>query len=156
MRPSVYLAGAIKGLNYAGATGWRDHTKAALADAGIDGFSPMRGKEYLRPLADVGGDALKDSYAEFAMSTMKAILCRDHRDCTKCDVVIVYLLGAQRVSIGTVMEVAWAHHARVPIILVIEKNGSNVHEHGLLLEACNYRVDTISEAIAIAKSVLLP
>lgn len=155
-RPSIYLAGPIKGLDYDGATSWRDHAQAALRLAGIDAFSPMRGKHYLKGLAEVGGDTLKDSYAQFPLSTMKAILCRDHRDCTQASAVIVYLLGAQRVSIGTVMEVAWAHHARVPVIVVIEKDGSNVHEHGLLLEACNYRVDTLAEAIEVAKAVLLP
>jgi nucleoside 2-deoxyribosyltransferase len=155
--PRVYLAGPIKGCSYDGATDWRDDARRSLRTAGIEGMSPMRGKDYLKGHAKVGQDELlKDSYDQYPLSTNAAILCRDHRDCTTCDAVIVYLLGAKRVSIGTVMEVAWSHHARVPVIVVIEKDGSNVHEHGLMLQACNFRVDNLAEAVAVAKAVLLP
>jgi hypothetical protein len=35
-------------------------------------------------------------------------MTRDRFDATRCDVLLVNLLGAERVSIGTMMEVAWA------------------------------------------------
>ncbi len=155
-RPSVYLAGPIKGLHYGAATEWRERAKSTLAYNGIDAFSPMRAKEYLAPLSDVGGDTLKDAYAEHPLSTMKAILCRDRNDCTKSDAVIMYLKGAERVSLGSVMEVAWADAARVPVVLVMEKDKSNPHEHGLLTEACSFRVETLDEAIKVVCAILLP
>jgi hypothetical protein len=155
-RPSVYLAGPIKGLAYAGATSWREGAAARFADLGIDAFSPMRAKSYLKPLADVGGDTLKDAYAEYPLSTMKAILHRDYRDCTQCSAVLMYLLGAERVSLGSVMEVAWAFAARVPTVLVMEPGKVNVHEHGLLVEACGFRVTTLEEGIATVSAIILP
>lgn len=155
MKPKVYLAGPIKGLNFNEATEWRIEAQQALAEMGIDGMSPMRAKDYLKAHANVGGDALKDAYAEYPLSTMKAILSRDFNDCTKSAVVIMYLKGAKAVSIGSVMEVAWAHASRVPVILVMEKE-ENIHEHGLLTEACNFRVETLKEALFVTRAVLLP
>jgi nucleoside 2-deoxyribosyltransferase len=146
----VYLAGPIAGCTYEGATDWRKRASELLAPE-ISGFSPMRGKEYLKNAGTIGDKG----YDQFPMSTSKAVLCRDHHDCTTSDVVIVYLKGAKKVSIGTVMEVAWAHHARVPIVLVMEKEG-NVHEHLLLSEACNFRVETLEEACKVVKAILLP
>lgn len=151
----VYLAGPIQGLNYNEATEWREQAIKALMDAGLTGMSPMRAKEYLKKEHDVGGKPLADKYESFPLSTMKAIVCRDFKDCTKSDMVIMYLKGAKKVSIGSVMEVAWAHAARVPIVLVMEKEG-NCHEHGMITEACNFRVETLDEAIHVVKGVLLP
>ena len=48
MNPKVYLAGPIMGCNYEECTAWRSVAKAWLAKHGIDGYSPMRGKEFLR------------------------------------------------------------------------------------------------------------
>lgn len=158
MKPRAYLAGPIKGLNYDEAVTWRKNAIAMLASFGIDGMSPMRGKEYLKALHDAGQgaiDSMPGMYGQFPLSTNKAILSRDFNDCTKSNIVIMFLRGAKAASIGSVMEVAWAHAARVPIILVMEKSG-NVHEHGLMTEACNFRVETVEEACAIARAVLLP
>ena len=155
MNKKVYLAGPIKGLNYNEATEWREKAIYELYKYSIDGYSPMRGKQYLKEISNVGGDALKDSYAEYPLSTMKAILCRDFTDCTTSDAVIMYLKGAKTISIGSIMEVAWAHAARVPIVLVMEKS-NNLHEHGLLTEACNFRVETLDQAISVVKTILLP
>jgi nucleoside 2-deoxyribosyltransferase len=156
--PRAYLAGPIKGCTYNGATDWRQKVKDCLADVGIIGISPMRAKNYLKGEAKVGQDeiALKDSYDQFPLSTNKAILSRDYNDCTRSDAVIINFLGAEKVSIGTVMEAAWAHAARVPVIVVIEPDKSNVHEHGLLLEVCNFRVATLEDAVAVAAAILLP
>lgn len=155
MKPSVYLAGPIKGLSYGGATDWREGVAARFAEHGIDAFSPMRAKGYLRGLTSVGQDALKDSYAQFPLSTNKAILHRDYRDCTRCSAVLMNLLGASSVSIGSVMEVAWAFAARVPTVLVIEAAGG-IHEHGLLVEACGFRVATLEDGIATVRAIVLP
>lgn len=158
MNPKVYLAGPIKGLNYNEATEWRKIAIVLLKEAGIDGMSPMRAKEYLKDKFDVGhklDNGIKDQYHSFPLSTSKAILCRDFKDCTKSDAIIMYLLGAKAISIGSVMEVAWGHAARVPIVLVMEKEG-NVHEHCMITEASNFRVETLDDAIDVVKGILLP
>ena len=154
MKQRVYLAGPIRGLNYNEATEWRDKAKASLADVGIEGMSPMRAKEYLKQELNVGGEKLADFYADYPLSTMKAIVCRDFNDCTKSDAVIMYLKGATTVSIGSIMEVAWAHAAKVPVILVMEKTG-NVNEHGMIRETCGIHVETLEEALHAVKAILL-
>lgn len=155
-KPRVYLAGPIRGLNYNEATEWREAAYRELVGYGIDAMSPMRAKAYLKGKADVGGDKLKDAYPEHPLSTMKAITTRDRKDCMRSDMVIMYLKGAKTVSIGSVLEIAWADAARVPVVLVMEKDGSNVHSHGMISEVCGFHVETLEEAIHVVKAVLLP
>lgn len=157
-KPRVYLTGPIRGLNYDEATAWRERATAELAAVGIDGMSPMRAKAYLKDgadAADVGRQKLADAYPQFPLSTPKAIVTRDRKDCMRSDMVIMYLKGAKTVSIGSVMEIAWADAARVPVVLVMEKEG-NLHEHGMIHETCGFRCETLDEAIHIVKAVLLP
>lgn len=156
--PRVYLAGPIRGLNYNEATEWREQATAALGAVGIDGMSPMRAKAYLKgsaDAADVGRQKLADTYPQHPLSTARAIVTRDRKDCMRSDMVIMYLKGAKTVSIGSVMEIAWADAARVPVVLVMEKEG-NIHEHGMIAETCGFRVETLDEAIHVVKAVLLP
>jgi hypothetical protein len=80
-------------------------------------------------------------------------MTRDRFDATRCDVLLVNLLGAERVSIGTVMEIAWADLRRTPIVAVMEEG--NVHEHGMVNEAIGFRVTTLDEALNIIKSILI-
>ncbi len=156
MRPSVYLAGPIRGLDYQSAVGWRDQAYAALKDCDIDAFSPMRAKQYLKAETDVDGNKLQDAYADYPLSTMKAITTRDRNDCMRSSLVIMNLLGAKTVSIGSVLEVAWADAARVPVILIMEKDGRNIHEHGMIREMCGFQVETLEEALDITKAILQP
>ncbi len=155
-KPKVYLAGPIRGLNYNEATEWREKAISILDEVGIDGMSPMRAKKYLEGLSNVGGEKLADAYAEFPLSTMKAIVTRDRNDCMKSDMVIMYLKGAKTISMGSILEIAWADAARVPVVLVMEKDKSNCHEHGMIREMCGFQVETLEEAINIVKAVLLP
>ena len=49
----VYLAGPITGLTFDGCTDWREYAKKSLAEAGIDGLSPMRAKDYLKYACEI-------------------------------------------------------------------------------------------------------
>lgn len=157
MKPLVYLAGPITGLTFKGCTDWREYARAELEKVGIIGLSPMRGKEYLERIArDVAFTADGDKYAiQGPLSTNRGIMTRDHWDCTRCDVLLVNWVGADRVSVGTVMELAWAHTHRIPVVCVMEKEG-NVHHHGMVLEAIGFRVDTLDQGLNILKAILLP
>lgn len=148
MKKSVYLAGPITGLTFDGCTDWREHAARALAPD-IDAFSPMRQKHFL---ADRG--KLEGAYDTHPLSTAKGITTRDRFDCTGCDVILMNLLGATRVSIGTMIEVGYAAIARRPIVLVMEPG--NIHEHPMLAEEAGYRVQTLDEGISIVRSILLP
>lgn len=152
----MYLAGPITGLSYNGSTDWREQASKHLALYGIQGLSPLRGKDYLK-----NETAISDNYGNHTnpivqiMSSQRGIYARDKFDCERSDALVVNLLGAQRVSIGTVMEIAWAGAANVPVILVMEKEG-NIHEHSMLREACPFRCETLEQALHVCVAMLAP
>jgi hypothetical protein len=150
----VYLAGPITGCDYDGCTDWRDGIKAELARYAIMGVSPMRGKEYLKAIGVISGTG--EEYAHLGpISLPRGVMTRDRWDATRCSVLLVNFLGASRVSIGTVMEIAWADLSRIPIICVIEDDGNNPHEHMMIAEAIGYRVKSLSEAVHIVRAMAL-
>jgi nucleoside 2-deoxyribosyltransferase len=73
-------------------------------------------------------------------------------DCTRSNLVLMNLLGADRVSVGTMIEVGWADAARNPIIVAMEPG--NVHEHPMVSDCAGYIVPTLDEAINLAVSIL--
>lgn len=147
----VYLAGQITGLTYDGAEDWRKLAKAELAAAGIKAVSPLRGKDYLRGIPALTADCA--GYGALnCMSGPRGIMTRDRFDATRCDALLVNLLGTDRVSIGTVMEIAWADLCRTPIVVAMELTG-NVHEHAMINEAIGFRVETLPEALHVIKAI---
>lgn len=166
MSKKVYLAGPITGLSYGETTDWRQYVKDKLQyheyemhdmkfldTHEIRAFSPMRSKEYLSK-----EKVIQDRYdydPKDILSTARGITTRDRWDCLTCDLLFVNLLGAQRVSIGTVLEMAWADSKRTPIVLVQEPKG-NIHEHSMISEIVGFRVDNLDTAIEVTRSILLP
>src|SRR5579863_980002 len=144
----IYLAGPISGLTSEGAQDWRGYFMNAI-DPRIECYSPLRGKDYLKMRGPLEG-----SYDEYPLSTDIGITTRDRYDCMGSDLVVFNLLGAQRISIGTMIEVGWADAARNPAILIMEKEG-NPHEHPMVRMTTGFRVTNIGDAIAIAEIVLL-
>jgi len=109
----------------------------------------MRGKKYL-----ANEVSIKDSYEEHPLSCQKGITCRDRMDVRRCDMVLVNLLEISKVSIGSVMELAWADAWRKPIIVVMEKE--NIHSHSMLREVSGFIVSDLNEAVDLAIAVLSP
>jgi nucleoside 2-deoxyribosyltransferase len=145
----IYLAGPISGLTYDGAQDWRNKFSAAIDDR-IECFSPLRGKDYLTMRGKLEG-----SYDEFPLSTDQGITTRDRYDCMGADLVVFNMLGAtERVSIGTMIELGWADATRRPAILIMEKEG-NIHEHPMVRQTTQFRVDNINDAVRIAEIILL-
>lgn len=145
----VYLAGPISGLTYDGAQEWRDYFRTSI-DPRIQCYSPLRGKEYLTMRGKLEG-----SYDEFPLSSDRGLTERDRFDCTKADLVVCNLLGAtQRTSIGTMIELGWADANRVPVVLIMEKEG-NIHEHPMVRQTTSWRVDNMQDALKIVEIVLL-
>lgn len=150
---TVYLAGPISGLGYGAAVNWRETMVADFAKVGIKGLSPMRCKEYLSGMADLEANCRE--YGEInVLSSPLGITTRDRFDCTRCDVLFVNLLGADRVSIGTMMELAWADLVRTPIVCAMEPTG-NVHDHAMVNSVINFKVGSLDEASDIIKAILL-
>lgn len=152
----VYLAGPITGKSFDDSEGWRDEFKHLLRQdqygrlAGrIELFSPLRSKPYL--LKEV---KIADSYEQHLFSTEKAILARDFHDVQTADALVVFLGLAERVSIGTVVEIAWAYSRRIPIIIIGDKGG--IHDHAFLRGMSSWWVDTLDEAMSVLNALFVP
>jgi|YelNatPaOPRAMG01_1025707.scaffolds.fasta_scaffold41937_2 hypothetical protein len=144
----LYCAGPITGLSYGESVDWREYVASKLPPY-IKAVSPMRGKKYLANEKNI-----KNSYEEHPLSSQKGITCRDRMDVMRCDMILVNFLGATKVSIGSVMEIAWADAWRKPIIVVMEKD--NVHSHAMIQEVSCFIVSDLDKAIEIAIAVLSP
>lgn len=144
----VYTAGPISGLSYEGATDWRKFV-AEHINHRILTLSPMRGKDFLS-----GEKHIKDSYEATTLATEKGINTRDYFDVRRADAILVSFLGATKVSIGTVMEVAWARAFNKPVVCCMER--SNIHQHSMLNYACGYIVEDLTTGIATLEALLLP
>lgn len=146
---SVYLAGPITGLSYGETTNWRDCVVKILRRFAIEGICPMRGKSYLQNEKHIA-----DSYTgvDKRLSSGHAIYKRDKWDAQRCDVMLVNLLGAQKVSIGTMIELGWADSLDIPVVVVMEEN--NIHTHCFVSEIAYVVVPTLEEGIAVIQTLL--
>lgn len=152
MSATVYLAGPITGLSFEGCTEWREAARERLAAHGIVGLSPMRAKDFLRDLGPI-----RSSYElpGKALSTDVGVTTRDRFDCQRADLVLFNFLGAERISIGTCIEVGWADAARRPMIVAMEPEG-NPHDYPMIRACAGFRVESLDEALNLALAILLP
>jgi hypothetical protein len=145
---TVYLAGPVTGLTYDGAEDWRAFAAGKLFARGVHAISPLRGQEYLRSIGEISPTG--EGYATMhPLSSPRAIASQNRFDATRCGLMLVNFLGAQRVSIGTVMEIAWADLKRIPVVVAMEPEG-NPHEHILINDAITHRTTTLEQAIDLA------
>lgn len=183
-KKKIYLAGPITGTDYnASRFGWRKEFATLLEvmqedrtnkEKWLECFSPMREKEFLEKDQCISGAADYESLHGFG--TPWGILTRDHNDVKNCDAMIACFLDATRVSIGTCVEVGFAHAYRKPLILVMEservnhsqpltdaagfrndyKFAKNPHDHVFLRACAGYTVPTLRHAAEIVYSLLTP
>lgn len=150
---TVYLAGPITGTSYkTSRLGWRT-SFAALLPHDIEPLSPMRGKDFLLNEANISG--APDMYLGVnPLAEPKGILCRDENDVRRCDAMVACFLDATKVSIGTCHEFGMARILRKPIILIMEKDGSNPHHHAFITESAGYWVDNIFDGANLLRQLL--
>jgi nucleoside 2-deoxyribosyltransferase len=146
---TVYLAGPITGLTFDGANDWREDVKAKFK-APVVGLSPLRCKKYL---AGVQSKLESLGYYGHPLSTPQGITSRDRFDCQRADVVLFNFLGADRVSVGTCIEVGWADAARRPMVAVMEPG--NMHDHAIVRSCVPFIVATLDEAVDLIHAILL-
>lgn len=149
---SVYLAGPITGLSYSDSVSWHHEAMAALKDVGIQSFSPLRAKKAALPSLDYISDKFENSFDPLISAS--GIMGRDFFDVNRCDLIIANFLHAKRISIGTVMECAWAYQMHKIVIAIANPDDLHV-THAMMERAITYRVDNLDHALEIAKAVLL-
>lgn len=147
-KPLVYLAGAIAGMTYDGAVDWRFQAWEQLKERGIETLNPMRAKS---ALGDQNGGRISTDFRDYqrngAFFTSRGIMTRDFNDVRRCDALLVNLLGLEKPSLGTVMELGWAYALQKPAVVAIEGIGNPHDNHPMIYEAIPFRVQTLEEAI---------
>lgn len=145
----VYLSGPITGLTYKNARyGWRADFQDML-DRGITVLSPMRHEGHL---AEMREQAIEpDNLPEGLFSHAKLIVAKDFLDIEECTIMVVNLLGAEKVSQGTLIEYGYAKAAGKTIITVREPG--NVHNTPFISEI-SVVVANLEQAAALVNSLL--
>jgi hypothetical protein len=146
----VYLAGPISGLTYDDGQTWREYVAANLPKE-IRAISPLRAKS--QRLARVG--IINDSYEDNPLTSQNGITTRDRMDCCRSNLVFANFLGAQKCSAGTPIEFGWADLLRIPIIMIMEKQG-NPYDHPMMRSIAGWRVETVDGGIALCEAILMP
>ena len=125
---------------------WRDYMKRNLPK-NIHVLSPLRGQVSIKKNSTINSE-----YGDSLFCNQKAITHRDRYDVLKSDVMVVNLIGATRVSIGTMVELGWADSKGIPIVLIMEKD--NIHSHPIVKELASFTVPDLDTAIKVVKSIL--
>lgn len=145
----VYLAGPITGYNFEDLVKWREHCLSNFPKW-LKPLSPLRGKSYLKDLC--GEKQIQDHYTNKILSNSKGITSRDRNDVIRADAILVNLLDTTKVSIGSVLEIAWVDMMRKPIIVVMQEG--NVHWHSMIRESAGYVTPSLDEGIDVLIQVL--
>ncbi len=133
---SVYLSGPMTGCSFEEANDWRVTATHIFGSYGIETLSPMRGESGGRQLA-------------MHPRTMTA---RDRMDLKGSDLVLMNLLEATRVSIGSMIELGWADLLQIPVIVVATKGA--LHSHVMVNSIIAGLREDLSTAIEISLVLL--
>ena len=146
---SIYLAGPITGQTGEEVVSRYEEKMAILSDFGYVVYQPMLGKMNLRTEVE-----FKSGGYDHPIANDHAIFNRDHWMVSISDIILVDLSNSgARVSIGTMMEMAWASHMGKHIVLVMD--GTDIHDHAFVRQAATIRFYDLDAAYDYLKELSL-
>lgn len=149
-QPTAYLCGPITGLSTQEARmGWRAHVSRELGACGVQCLSPLRHYDHLmhvQKLSELGNP-------QHVLTTPQGILARDKFDVLRSDLLFVNFLGAERVSIGSIYEIAWSHLHHKPVLICMEED-VNPHDHAFVRQTAAFVCGSLDEGVEVARAVL--
>ncbi|MFZ2587221.1 MAG: nucleoside 2-deoxyribosyltransferase, partial [Alphaproteobacteria bacterium] len=122
MSKSVYLGGAFAQFTAAEVVAKQAEVEALLPE-GVQCFKPQHREGYNPSLGEENIGSI--------------LTTRDYEMIKRSDVLILDVLGAQKASAGSFIEIGWASEMKKPIVLIAEEG--NVHRHIMamnLITAC--------------------
>lgn len=137
----IYLAGSISGQSGESVIDYFTLTTSFLRDLGFEVIHPMIAKGYFRNETKFKADG----YTDKPMSTNHAIIERDRWMVEQCDILYCNLTMANIVSIGSCMELAWAHLLGKHTIIAMQPD--NIHRHAFVLEAGDVIFESHQESL---------
>jgi hypothetical protein len=142
---AIYCVHPISGCSADEVFDYYDKTKIDLTDAGYDVFVPMYGKNNLRTELEFKAEGYKDN----PLTTNHAIF--NQWMVKQADILYANFIGATRVSIGSMFELAWGSDNDKQVIIVMEKD--NIHRHAFVLESGTIVFETTEEAMTYLKNL---
>lgn len=152
MEYKIYLAGPITGLSYKETMNWRETIKSNLPKNYIT-FNPMRAKEELAKFEKIEINFELTDPVQSSLCSSRGVITRDFNDVKNCDAIIANLSDETKVSIGTVMEIAWAKAFQIPVIAIVSQQDKLYH-HPMINECVGFRVKSLTDAIEILTTLL--
>ena len=149
----VYLSGPIAHTTFAHANRWREEVRTQFLP-GIIAINPLPDKDVLSELGLLDGTH-NDKFSDQPFYRDQELLARDHHDVINAHALMVNLLGTEKVSIGTVAEIAWAFDRNIKVCLVMEDK-DNPHDHPFIRGMCHFRTGTLEGGVRIINSLLAP
>ena len=143
----IYLVHPISGLSADVVFEYYKDTEAKLTEMGYDVLTAMYGKSYLRCEKEFRASGYK-----MPCTTNHAIYQRDHWMTEQADIIYANFLRAKQVSVGSMMELAWASHMRKHVIVTMQDD--NVHAHAFVYEAASIVYQTHEDAMNYLKMLI--
>ena len=152
---TIYLCGPITGETFEAAKfGWRQKVYYQLGRKGILCLSPLR---HLKPEQVSEGDTASMSpmgATAGVLSTPRGLTQRDKFDTKRSDIIFCNLIGATKISAGSMIEFGWADAWNIPVLTCMEEG--NVHDHAMVRALSSWIVPTLDEGIGIVQDLLVP
>lgn len=138
---TIYLAGPISGKGYDEVVDKYKEVSPILIHMGYKVLCPMVGKKHLRNETDFQAHGFK-----YPVSSNHAIFERDKWMVDQCDIVLCDLSpSGDRVSIGSIMELAWASMLGKHTLVVMQEG--NIHRHAFVIEAADIVFEVRDDAL---------
>jgi len=137
----IYLVRPISGCSIQEVIQSYEETAEILNSAGNQTLHAMMGKHHFN---ETTGIFDVEGYTH-PVSTDRAIIGRDKWMTKKADIVFANFLGAERVSIGSVMELAWAYDHGKHVVLAMEED--NVHRHAFVMQCADIIYSDYQESL---------
>ena len=142
---TIYCVHPISGLSADKVFAYYTNIKQNLSNH-YNVMIPMTGKSSLRCAKEFRCEGYQDN----PITTNHAIFERDRWMVTQSDIIYANLIGAtEKVSIGSMFELAWASLLGKYVVLVMDKE--SVHRHAFVMEAA----DVIFESEQVAEDYLI-
>ena len=146
---NIYFARPITGLDYETVANSYEDTKDVLQGYGYGHvYHAFCAKGHLKNETCFKADRYEDP-----LTCNHAITLRDRWMVLQSDVLYLNIVGATRVSIGSIMELAWAFDHGKHCVVAMEKD--NPHRHAFVLEAAHVVFETDSEALDYLKKLVV-
>ena len=146
----IYCVHPISGLTPEAVMGYYSHIVEYLRYIGYDVYYPMIGKGEFRPERTYKSN-ITAAHTNPLVSN-HAIFARDKWMVTQADVIYADFTEATSISIGSIMELAWANMLGKHIVLAMNKE--NIHSHSFVLEAVSVVFETSQDAEAYLETLL--